>query len=181
MKHGFIKSPTSCMYLCNEYGLHDGNPVSLPMDPNHPFGRTDEVYPDVPDIQHAYRKLIGELIYLSTCSRPDIALAVQRLSQQCACPEPRHFSAARRVVRYLKGIQSLCIHFGNPRVDLAPHAFSDSDWATSAEDHVSITGYVWYFYGAQSLMRPRNRQHMLSPQQRQSTWLLQHAPKKGSA
>ena len=117
------------------------------MDPNHPFGRVDEAHPDIPNLQHAYRKIIRELIYLSTCSHPDITLAVQRLSQQCAQPEPRHFLAARQVIRYLKGTLSLCIHFGNPNVDLSPHAFSDSDWATSPEDCVSITGYVWYFHG----------------------------------
>ena len=143
----WIHQESYITYLCSKYGLNDTNPVSLPMDPNHLFGRIDEAHPDIPDLQHAYRKIIGELIYLSTCSRPNIALTVQWLSQQCVQPEPRHFLAARRVIRYLKGTLSLHIHFGNPNVNLSLHAFSDSNWATSPEDRVSITGYVWYFHG----------------------------------
>lgn len=134
-------------HICEEYGLADANPVSLPMDPNHPFGRDLDVYPNVPDLAHAYRKVVGELTYLATCSRPDIAQAVQRLAQQCACAELRHFAAAKRLLRYLKGTKSLRIHYGNPNVDHSPHAFTDSDWATCPANRVSVTGYVWFFYG----------------------------------
>lgn len=134
-------------HICEEYGLGDANPVSLPMDPNHPFGRDSDVHPDVPNLAHAYRKVVGELTYLATCSRPDIAQAVQRLAQQCARAEPRHYAAAKRLLRYLKGTKSLRIRYGNPNVNHDIHAFTDSDWATCPADRVSVTGYVWFFYG----------------------------------
>lgn len=98
------------------------------------------------NLEHVYRKIIGELIYLSTCSRPNIAFAVQHLMQQCAQQEMRHFAAAKWVVQYLWGTQTLCVHFRDPKVDLSPHAFSDSNWAADQSDHMSVTGYVWFFY-----------------------------------
>lgn len=148
-------------HICEEYGLGDANPVSLPMDPNQPFGRDTDVYPDVADLEHAYRKIVGELTYLATCSRPDIAQAVQRLAQQCASAEPRHFAAARRLIRYLKGTKSLRVHYGNPNVNHAPHAYSDSDWATCPADRVSVTGFVWFFYGG-PVAHASKKQHTLA-------------------
>lgn len=148
-------------HLCEEYGLEEANPVSLPMDPNHPFGQDTDIFPDVADLTHAYRKIVGELTYLATCSRPDIAQAVQRLAQQCANAKPCHYAAAKRLLRYLKGTKSLRIHYGNPNVNHLPYAFSDSDWATCPADRVSVSGYVWFFYGG-PVAHASKKQHTLA-------------------
>ena len=145
-------------HLCAEYGLMDANPVSLPMDPKAPFGSSEQEHAPVEELQTAYRKLTRELIYLSTCTRPDIAQAVQRLSQQCSHPEPRHYAAAKRVVRYLKGTKELRLHFGNPTRDQSLHGYSDSDWATSPEDSISVSGFVWYYYGGPIAHASRKQQ-----------------------
>ena len=97
-REAWVHQEAYISYLCDEYGLSDCNPVSMPMDPNHPFGRDDEVLPVIPDLVHAYRKIVGELIYLLTCTRPDIVFAVQHLAQHSAHPEARHLAMAKRVV-----------------------------------------------------------------------------------
>lgn len=161
MREVWIHQESYIDHICEEYGLGDANPVSLPMDPNHPFGQDTDVHPDIPDLDHAYRKIVGELTYLATCSRPDIAQAVQRLAQQCAHAEPHHFAATKRLLRYLKGTKSLCVHYRNPNVNHLPHAFSDSDWATCPADRISITGCVWYFYGG-PVVHVSKKQQMLA-------------------
>ncbi|KIK18677.1 hypothetical protein PISMIDRAFT_14173 [Pisolithus microcarpus 441] len=148
-------------HLCEEYGLEEANLVSLPMDPSHPFGQEMDIFPDILDLAHAYRKIVGELTYLATCSRPDITQAVQCLAQQCTHAKPCHFAAAKHLLHYLKGTKSLCIHYGNPNVNHLPYAFSDSDWAMCPADHVSVMGYVWFFYGS-PVAHASKKQHTLA-------------------
>ena len=42
-------------------------------------------------------------MYLAVCTRPDLAMAVSALSRFCKNPQPEHWGAGRRVLRYLKG------------------------------------------------------------------------------
>jgi hypothetical protein len=135
------------VYLLEEHGLRQCNPVSLPMDPALPFGRDTDIHPHIDNLPTEYRKLVGELLYLAMYTRPDIALAVMKLSQHNSSPELRHYAAAKRVLRYLSGTLSYRVHYGGKNADTTIHGFSDADWATSPEDHISITGYVWYYHG----------------------------------
>ncbi|KAG2836201.1 hypothetical protein PC118_g4453 [Phytophthora cactorum] len=49
-----------------------------------------------------YRSLIGCLMYFTTCTRPDIAYVVTKLSRFLENPGLQHWKAAVRVLRYLK-------------------------------------------------------------------------------
>jgi hypothetical protein len=134
-------------YLLDEHGMLDCNPVHLPMDPNHPFGRDTDLHPFIEDLISEYRKLVGELLYLAMYTRPDIAVAVMKLAQHNSSPEPRHYCAAKHVLRYLSGSINLRVHYGGAGATADLHGFSDSDWATCPEDRISITGYIWFFNG----------------------------------
>lgn len=135
------------MYLLDEHGMSNCNPVALPMDPNFPFGRSTDVYPHVDELETEYRKLVGELLYLAMYTRPDIAFAVMRLTQHNASAKPCHYSAAKHILRYLSGTIHLKAHYGGSGINPALHGFSDSDWASCPEDRISISGYVWFFNG----------------------------------
>jgi len=50
---------------------------------------------------HAYRRLIGRLMYL-TNTRPDITLSVQQLSQFLDEPTIAHYNAAIKILKYIK-------------------------------------------------------------------------------
>ena len=45
--------------------------------------------------------LVGALLYLATCTRPDIAFAVSYLSRFSAAPTVPLWTAAKRVLLYL--------------------------------------------------------------------------------
>ena len=49
-----------------------------------------------------YRKVVGSLQYLAF-TRPDLSYAVNRLSQYMHTPTTDHWSAVKRVLRYLSG------------------------------------------------------------------------------
>lgn len=73
-----------------------------------------------------YRRLVGRLIYL-TFTRPELSYIVHILSQFMHRPLEDHWTAALRVIRYLKGCPDQGIMlFSDPNLTLT--AYSDSDW-----------------------------------------------------
>ncbi|GJY52395.1 putative ribonuclease H-like domain-containing protein [Tanacetum coccineum] len=87
---------------------------------------------------HLYRSMIGSLMYL-TASRPDIMFAVCNCSRFQVTPKASHYSAVKRIFRYLKGKPKLGLWY--PKVspfDL--EAYSDSDYAGANLDRKSTTG-----------------------------------------
>ena len=52
-----------------------------------------------------YQQIIGSFHYLVTCTRPDLAIVTCILSQFVQNPSTEHFTAAKRVLRYMKGTQ----------------------------------------------------------------------------
>ena len=56
-----------------------------------------------------YQEIVGSLIYLSTCTRWDIAYSIMQLTRAMSNPKGEHMVTAKRVLRYFKGTPgSLC-------------------------------------------------------------------------
>lgn len=89
-----------------------------------------------------YRTIAGSLQYLSL-TRPDIAYAVNKLSQFMHRPNSDHWSAAKRRLRYLCGTldHGLLLYKDSP---LTLHVFSDSDWAGDKDDFTSTSAHLVY-------------------------------------
>ena len=58
-----------------------------------------------------YQEIVGSLIYLSTCTRWDIAYSVMQLTRAMSNPKDEHMVAASRVLQYLKGTPDLCVRY----------------------------------------------------------------------
>ena len=52
-----------------------------------------------------YLVIVGSLLYLACWTRPDIAFAVSELSRFVSDPGSVHMQAAKRVLRYIKGLR----------------------------------------------------------------------------
>lgn len=89
-----------------------------------------------------YRQVVGSLQYLAF-TRPDIAYAVNKLSQFMHQPTEDHWQAAKRVLRYLAGTPKNGIWI---RRDSPPtlHAYSYADWAGDPDDYISTNAYIIY-------------------------------------
>ncbi|KAK2968892.1 hypothetical protein RJ640_013235 [Escallonia rubra] len=106
-----------------------------------------------------YRKLVGALQYLSL-TRPDVCFAVNRLSQFMHSPTEVHWTALKRVLRYLKAT----IHHGlylRRGIPLTLQAFSDSDWGGDRDNGRSTTGYILYL-GTNAISWKSTRQKSVS-------------------
>jgi hypothetical protein len=84
-------------------------------------------------------------MYLAVATRPDIAYSIQRLSSFTLNPGLAHWTAAKRVLRYLSGTRSLGIKYigfsYNDEVRIV--GWSDADYANDLRDRISISGYVF--------------------------------------
>ncbi|XP_019164259.1 PREDICTED: uncharacterized protein LOC109160419 [Ipomoea nil] len=90
----------------------------------------------------SFRCLIALLQYLGITG-PDVSFAVNRLSQFMHAPTASHWSAAKRILRYLKEMMchGLFLKSGSS-LDLI--AFSDSDWGGSSTSGRFTTAYILY-------------------------------------
>jgi hypothetical protein len=91
-----------------------------------------------------YRSVVGALLYC-TLTRPELSFAVNQLCQFMHSPTTSHWTAAKRVLRYLKGSLNHGLHFtASSTGSLHLQAFCDSDWAGSPDDRRSTSGYGVY-------------------------------------
>jgi hypothetical protein len=91
------------------------------------------------DHHSTYRTAIGQLLYLTTKTRPDIAAAVGVLARQVARPTMIHLTAVKRGLCYLKGTSDYGIRI-LPTTDKLI-GYADSDWAGES-DRKSVSGFV---------------------------------------
>ena len=98
-----------------------------------------------PECSRPYRELVGALIYISTCTRPDVSYAVNRHAQFFAAPSDEHYNSALKILGYLYATRRLGLRLGG-RIDAMDIAvYADADFASDEESRNSITGNVIYF------------------------------------
>ncbi|CAI7910175.1 unnamed protein product [Closterium sp. NIES-54] len=91
-----------------------------------------------------YPELVGCLMYLMTCTRPDLAYPLSILARYVAPGRhrPEHMAAAKRVLRYLCSTSGLGLVLGGRRpVVLTGHA--DASWADNQATQRSSQGYTF--------------------------------------
>ena len=117
------------MKVIERYGLQDANPVSTPMDLNVKHV-ADDGYSKAED-KTQYQSVIGSLLYAAIATRPDISHAVD-LSKFNSAPTEAHLTAAKRIIRYLKGTINTSIQYRKTG-NLEVIGYSDADWANDME------------------------------------------------
>ncbi|CAI7755745.1 unnamed protein product [Closterium sp. NIES-54] len=91
-----------------------------------------------------YPELVGCLMYLMTCTRPDLAYPLSILARYVALGRyrPEHWEAAKRVLRYLCSTSSMGLVLGGRGpVVLTRHA--DASWVDDLATQRSSQGYTF--------------------------------------
>ncbi|KAI3729198.1 hypothetical protein L6452_17851 [Arctium lappa] len=95
--------------------------------------------------QNEYAKVIGSLMYAMTCTRPDIAYVVGRLSRHTSKPGKAHWDAVNRVLKYLKKTMDYGLEYsGYPSV---LEGYTDASWINDQEDYSSTSGWIFTLGG----------------------------------
>ncbi len=94
-----------------------------------------------------YRRILGQLMYLATVTRPDITYAVGCLSSGTSSPTRGLWERVKRLLRYLNGQRGLSIRYKSGLEALRMDVYTDSAFTVDSKRGRSITGYVTYLAG----------------------------------
>ncbi|CAI7787726.1 unnamed protein product [Closterium sp. NIES-54] len=128
--------------VLQRFGFTYSSPQSTPLPTSHSLSAppSDEsIEPSGP-----YPKLVGCLMYLITCTRPDLAYPLSLLARYVAPGRHRkvQWDAAKRVLRYLCSTSGMGLVLGGrTRVVLTGHA--DASWVDDLAMQRSSQGYTF--------------------------------------
>ena len=140
----WIGQPNFTVELLKKFQMAESKQVDTPSDPGMKLRKKTEEEEEFDKVR--YQSAVGSLLYLSTRSRPDIAFAVGNAARYCSQPSQLHWSAVKRIFRYLKGTSNLGLCYQPSKTDLV--GYSDADWAGDVNDRKSTSGYVFMMSGS---------------------------------
>ncbi|CAI7747116.1 unnamed protein product [Closterium sp. NIES-53] len=144
----FLRTDTSLppfyvlVYVLQRFGFQFSSPQPTPLSTSHSLSAppSDEsVEPSGP-----YPELVGCLMYLMTCTRPDLTYPLSLLAHYLAPGRHRkvHLDGAKRVLRYLCSTSGMGLVLGGRGpVVLTGHA--DASWVDDSTTQRSSQGYTF--------------------------------------
>lgn len=150
--------------ILERFGMLESKSASTPLSPNCKLMRSsDEEAATFAKKKLPYRRVVGSIMYLAQCTRPDLAHAVGTLSQHLERPSSAHWEAALHVLRYLRGTTKLGIVYSSSNSIVVsgqksferPTSRCDADWAGDPSTRRSTTGYIFVLAGGAISWRSR--------------------------
>lgn len=137
----FVSQRKYALDIITECVLLGAKPCSMPTELNRKLFMADKTNSHTLLADPSkYRRLIGHLLYL-TFTRPDLSYIIHLLSQFRQKLLEDHWSAALRVVWYLKGTSDQGIMLSS-KCNLQITAYCDADWSTCSSTRHSLSAYV---------------------------------------
>ena len=134
--------------MLEQFNMVNCKPVRSPAAVDRLTAPTEPATPEETEAMRKipYRNLVGALMYAMVATRPDITFAVIQIARFNDRPTNDHWTAAKRVLRYLKGTKDYGITFTrNAQFDV--EGYSDADYAGDLDSRRSTTGYVFTIMG----------------------------------
>jgi len=129
--------------ILSKYNMIDCNSVDtpLPSKVNFEILNSDEFY-DAP-----CRNLIGSLMYVMICTRPDLSAVVNILSRYSNKNNRELWCYLKRVLRYLKGSINNKLTYRKTNFQNMLLGYVDSDWGGNDDNNRrSTTGYLFKLF-----------------------------------
>ncbi|CAI5988247.1 unnamed protein product [Closterium sp. NIES-65] len=128
--------------VLQRFGFTYSSPQATPLSTRHSLS----ALPSDESVESSgpYPELVGCLMYLMTCTRPDLAYPLSILARYVAPGRhrPEHMAAAKRVLRYLCSTSGMGLVLGGRSpVVLTGHA--DASWADNQATQRSSQGYTF--------------------------------------
>ena len=139
-----------------EHGLDDANGARTPIsdDCNEAYDQGTKMLPPtntagLPSVK-TFQSLVGSLLWIARCTRPDISFAVHRTTRKTHKPTLKDWKMAKRIARYLKESKALrlCINSKSNAGPIKIEIWSGADFAADKTDRKSVSGSVLTMNGA---------------------------------
>lgn len=127
--------------LLRRAGMLQCKPAMTPMSATDKLSALDGGLLSCDDATE-YRIIVGGQYLLIT--RPDISFAVNRVCQYLHAPHDSHWTAVKRILRYVRHTGSYGLHL-QPASSGVISAFSDVDWDGCPDDRRSTGGHAVLF------------------------------------
>ena len=150
----WIGQSTYAEKVLMKFGMHDCKAVDNPVDPNSKLVKAiddSELYD-----RAEYQSAVGSPMYLSSATRPDITFAVNNVAKFSENPIKEHWTAVKRIFRYLKGTANYGLEYSSD-VKEECVGFCDADWAGDVNDRKSTSGYTFQMNGASVSWRSKKQ------------------------
>jgi len=128
--------------------MENSRPVSTPIDFKATLVKADESEPAYE--KQLYQQMIGSLIYLVTCTYPDLDFVMLFLSWFSSHPLLYHYTAVKRVFHYLVRTHTTSLiytHHFSKDIPLLITSYSDADYASCYNTRCSVSGYIFLLNG----------------------------------
>jgi hypothetical protein len=125
------------------FGMSECKTLDIPMQPGLQLEGSKP-----PDTNYEFQELIGSLLFLARCTRPDITYAVHYLSRFFGNYGKAQWDAAKKILQYLKGTASLGILYVHAETDESLCGYVDADYGSDKQSRKSTTGCLFTFNNA---------------------------------
>ena len=88
-----------------------------------------------------YSTIVGSLMYIMMCIRPNICYAIGMVSRYQENPGMTHWKASKRILRYLKGTTNYSLCYQRKELRLVGYAYAD--WAGDLDECKSTYGFTF--------------------------------------
>ncbi|CAI5995751.1 unnamed protein product [Closterium sp. NIES-65] len=148
--------------VLQRFGFTYSSPQATPLPTRHSLS----ALPSDESVESSgpYPELVGCLMYLMTCTRPDLAYPLSFLARYVAPGRhrPEHMAAAKRVLRYLCSTSGMGLVLGGRSpVVLTGHA--DASWANDQATQWSSQGYTFSLGSGSVSWRATRSSSVLGP------------------
>lgn len=152
-----IKQSNYVRKILNKFMMEEANPVGIPAEPGLHLSATTIVGQKNHNEYIPYREAVGSLLFAARVTRPDIEYAVNTVSQFLNNFNETHWSAVKKIFRYLRGTIDYGIVYGasgreTPELvkdigasgrQLELEGYTDADFAGCVDTRKSRSGFVF--------------------------------------
>lgn len=130
--------------------MGDSRPVNMPIAAHFKF--TAAYFPKSKDeisemSRVPYSEIVGSIMYLMLCTRPDLAHSISLMSRFMSNPGRLHWEGLKWVLRYIKGTLDHCLIYKYVSDEIELIGYTDSDYAGDLIKRKSTSAYYFTLNG----------------------------------